>query len=74
MLHRRRVELLADPGEQCVALPAIVVEHPNLDQLVGEQVDVDLVQHGRREPVMADGDDGMQRMGLGAKRAALRGC
>ena len=39
-----------------------------------EQRDVDLVQHGRRQAVLADGDDRMQAMGLGAERAALGGC
>ena len=74
MLHRRRVEVVADPREQRFALVAVVAEHANLDELVREQIDVDLVQHRGREPVLADGDDRMQRMRLGAKGAALRGC
>jgi hypothetical protein len=44
---------------------------PDLDQLVRDQVDVDLVQHRRREPVLADADDGMQVMRLCAERTAL---
>jgi len=41
---------------------------------VREQVDVDLVQHRGRETVLTDRDNGMQRMRLRAKSAALRGC
>ena len=74
MLDRRRVESRADRGEQRFALVAVVAEHADLDELVREQVDVDLVQHRGREPVLADADDRMQVMRLGAKRAALRGC
>ena len=74
MLHRRRVERVADPGEQCVARVPVVAEHADLDQLMREQVDVDFVQHRGSEPVLADGDDGMQRMRFRAKSAALGRC
>ena len=74
MLHRRRIELRADPGKERFPFVALVAPHADLDQLMGEQVDVDFVQHRRCEPVLADGDDRMQWMRLGAKRAALRGC
>ena len=74
MLDGRGVELGADPFEQCVARAAVVAEHPDLDQLVGEQVDVDLVQHGGSEPVLADADERVQVMRLGAQLPALRGC
>ena len=55
MLHRRGVELAADPGQQRLALAAVVAEHADLDQFVREQIDVDFVQHRGREPVVADG-------------------
>ena len=74
MLHRRRVEIAANPREQRLALVPVVAEHANLDELVREQIDVDLVQHCGCEPVLSYRDDRMQRVGLGAKGAALRGC
>ena len=74
MLHRRRIEIAANPREQRLALVPVVAEHANLDELVGEKIDVDLVQHRGREAVLADRDDGMERVRLGAKGAALRGC
>ena len=74
MLHGGRVQVAANPHEQCLARVAVVAEHANLDELVREQIDVDFVQHRRREAVLTDRDNGMQRMGLGAKSAALRGC
>ena len=61
-------------AKQRLPLVAVVAEHANLDELVREQIDVDLVQHRGRETVLTYRDDGMQRMRLGAKSAALRGC
>jgi len=74
MLDRSGVELVADPGEQRLPRAAVVARHADLDQLVGQQVDVDLVQHGRSEPVLADDDEGVQVVRLGAKCPALGGC
>ena len=74
MLHRRRVEFRADPGKERFPFVARVAEHADLDEFVGEQVHVDLVQHRGRETVLPDGDDRMQWMRLGAKGAALRRC
>ena len=74
MLHRRGVEVAADPGEQSLALGAIVVENTDLDQLVRQQIDVDFVQHGWREAVVADADERMEGMRLRTEGAALRGC
>ena len=74
MLHWRRVERFADLREERCARVAVVAEHANLDELVREQVDVDLMQHCGRESVLADRDDRMQEMRLGAKGPALRGC
>ncbi len=74
MLHRSPVEFVADPGEQQLALAPVFVEHANLDQLVGEQIDVDFVQDGWRQSVLADADDRTQRMRFGAQGTTLRGC
>jgi hypothetical protein len=41
---------------------------------VREQIDVDLVQHGGREPVLTYRDHRMERVGLRPEGAALRGC
>ena len=74
MLHRRPIECFADLGQECVPRVPVVAEHADLDQLMREQVDVDFVQHGGSEPVLADGDDGMQRVGFRTKRAARGRC
>ena len=68
-----RAELAANALEHRIAVRARVAEHADLDELVRHQVDVDLVQHRRREAVLADADDGMQVVRLRAKRAALGG-
>ena len=69
MLDRGRIELGADLLEHRVAGVAIVVEHADLDQFVGGEVDVDLVKHRGRDAVLADADDRMQEVRLGAKGA-----
>jgi transcription elongation GreA/GreB family factor len=74
MLHRRCVETVADPAQQRLALASIVAEDANLDQLVRQEIDVDFVQHRGREAVVADGDDRMERMRLGAISSTLGGC
>jgi hypothetical protein len=74
MLYGCRVEFGADSLEQRRALGTVVVEHADLDQLVGDQVDIDFVQDGRREAVLADADERMERMRFRAKGAALGGC
>ena len=74
MLHRRCVETVADQRQQRLAFAAIVAEHANLDQLVRQKIDVDFVQYRGREPMVADGDDRMERMRLGAISAAFGGC
>ncbi len=50
MLHGRRVDVVANPDEQRLAPASVVAEHADLDQLVGQQVGVDFVQHGRVSP------------------------
>jgi len=74
MLDRRRIEVAADSREQRLALTPVVVEHADLDQLVGDQVDIDFVQHGRREAVLADADERMEGVRFGAEGASLGGC
>jgi hypothetical protein len=55
---QRRADLL----EHRRSSSAVVVEHAYLDEFVREQCDVDLVQHGRRQAVMTDRHDRVQRM------------
>jgi len=74
MLNGRGVELFADSLEQRLALPPIVDEHPNLDQLVREQVDVDLMDDGRGQSLLPYGHERMQMVRLGAEGASFRGC
>jgi len=74
MLHGRRVELGADSRQQRLALAPVIASHADLDQLVGQQIDVDFVQHRGREPVVADGHERMQRVRFGAEGAPRRGC
>ena len=73
MLDRRGAELVADAREHRVAILTGVARNADLDQFVRGEVDVDFVQDGGREPVLADADDGMKVMRLGAKRAPLAG-
>ncbi len=73
MLHGRRIQLGADALQQRFAFRAIVAEHAQLDELVGEQVHVDFVQYRGGEAMGTDGDDGAEMVGLGAQGAALRG-
>jgi len=74
MLYGRRVEIRADPREKPIALVAIAVEHADLDELVRGEVDVDFMQHCRREPVGADAHNGLQMMSPGPKHSPLRRC
>ena len=74
MLDGRRIEVAADSREQRLALVPVVVEHANLDQLVGDQIDIDFVQHSRSEAVLADADERVKRMRLRAEGAPLGGC
>ena len=74
MLHRRAVERRRRFGASSASRAvAVVAEHAHLDELVRGERDVDLVQHRRRQAVLADGDDRVQSVRLGAQRAALGG-
>ncbi len=74
MLHGRRIEVAADSCEQRFALAPVVIEHADLDQLVGNQVDIDFVQDGSREAVLADADERMEGVRFRAEGAPLGGC
>ena len=74
MLHGRGVEIAANALEQVVTLVAIVAEHADLDEFVRDEIHVDLVKHGRRQSVLSDRHDRMQRMRARPKGAPLRRC
>jgi hypothetical protein len=74
MLNGRRIEVAADLREQRLTFTPVVVEHADLDQLVGDQIDIDFVQHGGREAVLADADERMEGVRLRAEGAPLGGC
>jgi len=73
VLDRSGIERVADALEHHVAGVAIFAEHPNLDEPMRGEVDVDLVQHRGRQAVVSDHDHGMQVMRLGPQGAALHG-
>ena len=74
MLNRRRAESGAHLREQTFALAAIVFEDTDLYELVRREIDVDLVQHRGREPVVADARHGVEVMRLRAKRPPFSRC
>jgi 23S rRNA (uridine2552-2'-O)-methyltransferase len=73
MLHRRGVGAGADLREQRFASITIIAEHPDLDELVRLQRDIDFVQHRRCETVLTDEDHGLQRVRTGTQLAPVRG-
>ena len=73
MLHGGAVERSHGLVEDRRADLAVVAQHLHLDELVGEKGQVDLVQHLGGEAVLADHDDGLEVMRLGAQVAALGG-
>jgi hypothetical protein len=72
VLHGRRAELGANLSQHRIALAASVAERAHLDQLVRAQVDIDLLEHRRRQPVLADRHDRMQMVGAGRAGRAVR--
>jgi len=74
VLYRRRADRFANVGQHRVARIPIVTEHADFDELVGRQIDVDFVQHGRGQPMLPYADDGAEVVRLGAQCAALAGC
>ena len=73
MLHLGAVERSADFYEQGLAHFPFNAVKSKLDQFVGLEAAVDLRQHGRRQPVLADRDDGLQVVRGGPQGAALDG-
>jgi hypothetical protein len=67
VLHRRGVELVADPREIALAFHPIVAEHADLDEFVRQESDVDLVQYRAREPMLTDADEWAKVMRLRTK-------
>ena len=73
MLHGRRVEIVRDLLQHGVTGVAIVAENADLDQPVRQEVDVDLVQDGRRQAVVTDHHDRIEMVRLCAQRPARIG-
>ncbi len=67
MLDGRRVEIAADAREQSLSFGPLAADDADLDELVGEQGQVDLVQDGGREAVLTHAHDRMQGVGRGAQ-------
>ena len=67
-----RRELQADLVQPQVARVALRGGGAHLDELVGGERPVDLGDHLVGEPLVADEDDGIQLVRLGAQRAAPR--
>ena len=74
MLHRSGVERAAGFLQQLPALLPIVAQHPDLDQFMASEIDVDFPEDGGGESGVADHDHRLQMMGAGAQRAPFRGC
>lgn len=69
MLNRRRVEFVGDPVQKSCARVPVIAEHTDLDEAVREQIYIDLMQDSGGESIIADHDDRVEVMGLGAERA-----
>lgn len=74
MLYGRAVQAFADCREQFLSLWALDAVELDLDEPMGFQGTVDLLQYGVGEPVLADADDGMEGMGGGAQASPLDWC
>lgn len=74
MLHRRGVEIATDSSEQRFAVVAVVAEHPDLDELMREQIDVDFVENRGGQSVLTDRHDRMEGVGPRTEGAAFSGC
>jgi hypothetical protein len=68
-----RPEARADVRHPPRAELAVIAPGLHLDELVGLQRPVDLGEHAFREPLVADEDDGLQLVRLGAQLAAPAG-
>jgi hypothetical protein len=72
-LHQRAAQPLAQRIADGFAGLAIVTEHSDLDQSMGCQGEVGFPDHGIAQSGVADSDDRVEIMGLGAQRLALCG-
>lgn len=63
MLDRTGAQALANLSQVVLAQPALVARHPHLDQFVAPEVDVDLLEHGGAQSLVADHHHGVERMG-----------
>jgi hypothetical protein len=73
VLNLGTVERRAYLEEQCLAHFPLDAVESQLDQFVGLEATVDLGQHGRRQALLADGDDWFQMVRGGPQGAALGG-
>jgi len=69
-----RLEPFADLGHPRFPGLAIVGDRANLDQLMRLQGAIDLGDHLVGEALVADDDEGIELVRLGAQLAAARGC
>ncbi len=73
MLHRRAAERGHHLHEHGLARIPVVPEHTDLDELVREQREVDLVEYGRCQAVVAHGDHRLEVVCLRAEVTASGG-
>ena len=78
MLYGSCIQGHAYASQSSLALDAIVACHPDFDQLVSLEADVDLLHHGIGQAFVADQDHGRKAVctgfkGLALKRAELNG-
>ncbi len=73
MLDRRTGQIIADLTQQGFTLVAFRLVYANLDEFVGGEATVDFLAHRFGETLLADGDDGVERVGAGAQGSPLGG-
>ncbi len=73
MLDRRRTEFFGDRLKHALASRAVIGENTDFDQAMGVQGGIDFFFHVGRQAVIADHDNGVKVVGLGAVNLALGG-
>src|SRR5690606_37967082 len=73
-MHAGARQGVANGFQGRVEFGALLAIDTYLDELMGFEVEVDFFENGRSQALVADHDDGMQRVGGGAQSAALLGC
>ena len=73
VLHGRRARGRADEAEQVIALVTVRVQDADLDELVGGEVAVDLLDHRFRKSFGADHHDRLEFVRPSLQRLAFRG-